>query len=218
MLLPYTYGMEIVPVINCPTIRCFRSRAEYAAMSLKSKWIHVDIEKKPFTEKDTALCVRMMRTLASKAKFEAHYMAVWNRKSFSTYVRRPFSRIYVHASQCPPEELAWAREICAKNRKELGIAYAIGDMRYKKHPSYVKHALVLAVHPGSSGQKFHASALSMIRFLKKKFPDVTITVDGGMNPAVLRNIARAGADRAVSSSFIWNSEDPVAAYKMLRAA
>ena len=83
-------------------------------------------------------------------------------------------------------------------------------------PEGIKHVLVLAVKPGKSGQAFNPKALQTIRFLKKKLPNVTITVDGGVTPVNAKKIFKAGANAVTSGSYIWDSDNPIHAYNELR--
>ena len=75
---------------------------------------------------------------------------------------------------------------------------------------------ILAVSPGESGQQFDEAALPALRAVRAAFPDAILEVDGGVTPDVLRRAHDAGADCAVSSSFVWHAGDPQAAYEELR--
>ncbi len=227
--------MEVHPVINCATIACFRKRANTAAKFLKKgDWIHVDIGKKPFTPKNNAVCVKTLKRYAAQQtkvrpsqtkvkpsvqhslNFEAHLMSEWNRRSFLAYLRMPFERIYIHQTK----DLLWALEQAKKYGKELGVVVEAwkNEARLPQTEAKLPFSciLVLAVKPGDSGQTFNPSALKTISFLKKKFGNVTITVDGGITPTTLRVISKVGASATTSGSYIWKSENPSMAYKTLR--
>lgn len=74
---------------------------------------------------------------------------------------------------------------------------------------------ILTVSPGRSGQAFDPAALAKITSLRTAFPDAILEVDGGVTPDVLRPAKTAGADIAVSASYIWNAADPQSAYEEL---
>jgi len=76
---------------------------------------------------------------------------------------------------------------------------------------------VLSVPPGRSGQAFDPAALAKIVILRAAFPDAILEVDGGVTPGVLRPAKAAGADIAVSASYVWNATDPKAAYDELQS-
>jgi ribulose-phosphate 3-epimerase len=77
--------------------------------------------------------------------------------------------------------------------------------------------LVLAVHPGLSGQKFLPVVLEKISFLRQELPDAKIEVDGGITSETARVALAAGANLLVSGSDIFGSPDPEGEYEKLRA-
>ncbi|HAS80876.1 MAG: Ribulose-phosphate 3-epimerase [Candidatus Nomurabacteria bacterium GW2011_GWE1_32_28] len=60
---------------------------------------------------------------------------------------------------------------------------------------------------GFQGQEFDKKVLDNIKILKEKFPDLVISVDGGVNIETASLLIKAGADRLVAGSSIFNSED-----------
>ena len=74
---------------------------------------------------------------------------------------------------------------------------------------------ILCVTPGTSGQAFQEGALATIAAVRAAVPDAIIEADGGMAPDTLRRAKAAGADIAVSSSYVWKAVDPKRAYAEL---
>ena len=83
------------------------------------------------------------------------------------------------------------------------------------HQGTFREFQVLAVPPGRSGQAFDPGALGKISSVRAAFPDAIIELDGGVTPDILRPAKAAGADIAVSASYIWNAADPKTAYEEL---
>lgn len=73
----------------------------------------------------------------------------------------------------------------------------------------------LAVKPGFSGQKFDERIVEKILVMQERVPDITIEIDGGINPETARLAKAAGAGIIVSSSYIFDSENPQRAYENL---
>ena len=71
--------------------------------------------------------------------------------------------------------------------------------------------LVMSVNPGFGGQKFIPSALKKLALIRNLIDesgyDIRLEVDGGVTPANIGEIARAGADMFVAGSAIFNSDD-----------
>ena len=60
---------------------------------------------------------------------------------------------------------------------------------------------------GFQNQEFDPKVLENIKTLKKKYPDLKVSVDGGVNKNTAPMLADAGADAIVSGSAIFNSGD-----------
>lgn len=62
-------------------------------------------------------------------------------------------------------------------------------------------------HIGAQGEEFTEKCLGQIKKLKQKFPDVVVSVDGGVNLDTAPKVIAAGADRLVIGSAIFNTDD-----------
>ncbi|MFA6340702.1 MAG: hypothetical protein WCX27_00470 [Candidatus Paceibacterota bacterium] len=60
---------------------------------------------------------------------------------------------------------------------------------------------------GFQGQEFNGDILKKIRDLRKKYPDVVISVDGGVNFDNAGDLKKAGANKLISGSALYESED-----------
>lgn len=68
--------------------------------------------------------------------------------------------------------------------------------------------LIMGVHPGASGQSFlGASILKKITEARKRFPTLTIAVDGGVTTENAQSILEAGANQLCAASMIWKSNN-----------
>ncbi len=76
--------------------------------------------------------------------------------------------------------------------------------------------LIMSVHPGFGGQKFIPSVLDKIKVLRKKYPDLMIQIDGGVDAVTAKLAREAGADNLVAGSAIFSTKDRKAAIQALR--
>lgn len=60
---------------------------------------------------------------------------------------------------------------------------------------------------GYQGEPFHEGVFSYIKKLKEKFPELVISVDGGVNLQTAPKLLAVGADRLVAGSAIFNTDD-----------
>jgi ribulose-phosphate 3-epimerase len=67
----------------------------------------------------------------------------------------------------------------------------------------IDEVLLLAVNPGSQGQKFKEEILAKINYLKNLRKDLIIGIDGGVNDKSILAIIEAGADKVYVNSFLW---------------
>lgn len=76
--------------------------------------------------------------------------------------------------------------------------------------------LIMSVNPGQYGAKFLPEQLAKVRALREKSKEINIEVDGGMSDKTIGLAVAAGANMIASGSFIMKSQDPEAAYNILR--
>ena len=81
--------------------------------------------------------------------------------------------------------------------------------------------MIMSVNPGFGGQSFIPQALKKIAAVRKMIDesgrDIMLEVDGGVNPANIREIAQAGADTFVAGSAIFGKPDYQAVIDAMRA-
>ena len=84
----------------------------------------------------------------------------------------------------------------------------------------VDMVLVMTVYPGFGGQKLIPDCLLKARAIKDEIIrqglSVTVQADGGVGPANIEDVARAGVDIAVAGSAVFGAADPAAAIAAIR--
>ncbi|HMO78490.1 MAG TPA: hypothetical protein PKD95_04840 [Candidatus Paceibacterota bacterium] len=70
---------------------------------------------------------------------------------------------------------------------------------------------------GAQGQPFDERVLTRIVELKKRYPALTLSIDGSVNLKTIARLKQAGADRFICGSAIVGVANPEAAYLELRA-
>lgn len=69
---------------------------------------------------------------------------------------------------------------------------------------------------GHQGETFDENVFEQVKNLKNKYPDVIISIDGGVNLENAKRLKDAGVDRLVSGSAIFESEDKEEVINQLR--
>jgi ribulose-phosphate 3-epimerase len=78
--------------------------------------------------------------------------------------------------------------------------------------------LVMSVQPGFGGQAFQPQVLSKVRELRKRSPELVLSIDGGIGPKTIGAAAEAGANLFVVGSAIFDRPDYGDALTELTAA
>eukprot|EP00611_Tribonema_gayanum_P005308 TRINITY_DN1453_c0_g1_i4.p1 TRINITY_DN1453_c0_g1~~TRINITY_DN1453_c0_g1_i4.p1 ORF type:complete len:224 (-),score=92.71 TRINITY_DN1453_c0_g1_i4:198-869(-) len=66
--------------------------------------------------------------------------------------------------------------------------------------------LVMTVEPGFGGQSFMADQMAKVRELRKRYPRLSIEVDGGLNAETIDAAAAAGANLIVAGSYVFKGD------------
>lgn len=182
----------------------------------KNNWVQIDISDGKFTKAKTWNKPEQLKELRiknkelRKIKFEIHLMVenpeAWTKK----WLKAGANRVIVHVEGISNRRLV-------NGNKKIGVAIK-PETPVEKLISYLnktKIVQLLAVKPGYSGQKFNNGIVKKIKFLKKNYPKVIVEIDGGINPKTAKLVKKAGADIAVSGSYIFDSKDLRASYKNL---
>lgn len=93
---------------------------------------------------------------------------------------------------------------------ELGLAINM-DTEVSVFDSLIEHVdyvqFMSIDHDGRQGEPFNESVLDKITALRKKFPDIPISVDGGVNLENAPKLIESGVDRLVVGSALFDSDD-----------
>jgi ribulose-phosphate 3-epimerase len=212
--------MNVIPVINCPDVGCVRKKIEVAKTFLKKgDLLHLDVTDGVFATHKTWADPLEWVTLRSPFALEVHLMVSHPEDYIDNWLVAGARRLIVHAESLNPRSMSvifstakrYGAEVMLSSRPDL----AVEDI--EPYLEYFHSFQVLAVAPGPAGQKFLPFITEKIVFLRERLPDVTIEVDGGMDPETARRAKESGADTVVSSSYIFNNADPKKAYRELTA-
>ena len=76
--------------------------------------------------------------------------------------------------------------------------------------------LIMSVEPGFGGQSFMPGVLDKAREARKKYPEMDIEIDGGINEETAKEAIAAGCNILVAGSYIFGKEDRTAAILSLK--
>jgi ribulose-phosphate 3-epimerase len=82
-------------------------------------------------------------------------------------------------------------------------------------PDDVGGILMMGVIPGQSGQSLREDTFERIEAIKEYYPDIPLTVDGGVKEETIRDLIALGVDNLIMGSGLFEQKDPIAAYERL---
>ena len=175
-----------------------------------------------------------------EVNYEADLMIENPERTLSSWIQAGFQRIIVHAESV--NDISEVLRICdhlpADVLRQVGAAQADGDKSPKGN--MFSHSIELGVainietsiealedwvshvdfvqcmgiaRIGYQGEPFDSRVLERISFLKEAYPDIIITVDGGVSFENASQLTKAGASRLVAGSAILGADSPKEAYQ-----
>lgn len=209
--------MRLAPsVLSFDLTRMGESLPKLAA--LEPDVIHFDVMDGQFVPPITFgdAFVKACRPLVS-TRFEVHLMTLTPERQFEAFAKAGCSRIIFHA-----EATVHAHRLVQSLHDlgvEAGVAINPGSPVELLEPiaSDLDLALVMTVNPGWGGQKFIRETLAKVSRLRAAYPNLTIEVDGGVDPSTIGTAAAAGANLFVVGSFLANAKELSAAHAELEA-
>jgi ribulose-phosphate 3-epimerase len=207
--------MQVIPAINEIDFTEIKKKIQIAE-SFGAEWVHIDVADGQFTKNFLWNDPRQLKSefVNFKVKIEVHLMIQNPDAMIGEWLEAGAKRVVVHVEAV--KNVDALEEMCKQSGAELVLAVnpETPVEQLLQYP-YLDNFLILAVVPGTAGQKFQELQLERISALRAKLPDAKIEVDGGVNLENAPKIKTAGADILVSASSIWNSENPKEAYKKL---
>ena len=82
----------------------------------------------------------------------------------------------------------------------------------------VDEVLVMSVHPGFGGQSYIASAEEKVAEVRRRYPDMTISIDGGIGLETIQPAAAHGANLFVAGTSLFKAPEMKAAIAEMRAS
>ncbi len=183
-----------------------------------ANWVQLDVMDGSFTQEYSWNKPDDLANLEGKIKLEAHLMLREPEEVVEDWAK-VCDRIIVHLEAT--ENLAETLELINKHACESAICLLLNTSIAKLAPfvAQTKNIQLMGIATiGHHGEKLDKSVLEKIKSLRASYPDVKISVDGGVTRENAGELIAAGADRLVAGSVIWNSENIADAINTLQNA
>ena len=184
-------------------------------------WIHVDVMDGHFVPNLTIgpLVVEAIRPL-TKLPLDCHLMVSRPEDWIKSFVDAGANSITIHVESAAHlhRQLSFIRELGCKAGVSINPGTPVSAI--EEVLDDVDLVLVMSVNPGFGGQKFIESAITKVELLAqiRVGRPFLIEVDGGINPANIAQLRRAGCDVFVAGSAIFSASDRKKSISTLRTA
>lgn len=209
-------SLLITPSILSADLSHLQSEVDSVA---SADWLQVDVMDGHFV-KNMSFGAPVLKNLRTSLPLDIHLMVSNPAERIDEFLKLGVKNITFHAEAVTEaRERETLMERIRAGGANVGIALnpdtsptAIDDIIEE-----VDLVLIMSVEPGFGGQSFLPSVLKKVTALRKKFPDLMIQMDGGIDDVTAKECVKAGADNLVSGSYIFKSADRAAAIKTLRS-
>lgn len=178
-----------------------------------SNTVHIDFIDGIFSQNKTFMDFAPFIKYSKELNFEAHLMTDNPIQYIEGLANAGFRRFLGHIEKMPDiDDFIAQGQILG----EVGLAIdgpsAIESLNINFEDLDV--VLVMGINAGFSGQEFLTTTLDKIKKLREK-TIIPIEVDGGIDEGTIVQTRVAGANRFVTTSFLFNSDNPQRAYEEL---
>lgn len=189
---------QIIPAILAQTQEEFKEKLESANRISREtdNWIQIDFMDNKFVQNQSVTPSELSQYL-NEGNIEAHLMVEEPEPWIEELEKYPgVKRIIVHVERVSNLK---------KGDYEIGLALNPETELESLTPfvTTIDCVLVMSVHPGFAGQEFIEDSINKVAEIKKRWPELIIEVDGGVNLDNAKRLVEAGADRLAIGSALF---------------
>lgn len=203
--------IEIVPAILVKSREELLRKIEIVRPYVKN--VQIDVMDGVFVPNKT-IGIEELQDLPKGIRYEFHWMVhkpeEWIEKINGSFLHC----VHVEARM----DFERVKEAVREKKGKIGIVINPPTPleRAERYIKDVEEVMVMAVNPGFSNQKYIESVEEKIKTLRKKYPRIRVSVDGGINLETIGRAARAGASKFYTASAVFSAEKPGEAIKKLK--
>lgn len=204
---------KVLPAVLARTSRQLRRQwhlaGEYGSM------VHLDISDGTLVPGRTVGSA-VLRQLDRRVPVELHCMTTRPDRWLGTMLHLRTQRVILHVEV--GAQLKTYMAFVRSHRFQLSVAINPQTPLRRLWPwlSQVDAVQVMGVQPGRFGAPWQRLTIARIRAIHQRRPRLPISCDGGMTPATIPLVRRAGATTVITGSYLQEHEDPDRAWQELR--
>lgn len=196
--------VEILPAILSKNIGDYHQKLK--AIEPLVDWVQIDIVDNQFAPNQT-IGPKEIASIRTRLNLEIHLMVERIENWLDPFVELRPGRI-IFPIESAHEPLLLVRHM---NQHQIPFGFSLDPhtpvSRLEHLLDKIDVALLLAVNPGFSGQHFVHGVINKIKELRALRPDLTIEIDGGIEPGTARKCAEMGATVLAAGSYIFENSN-----------
>lgn len=193
---------DVLPGIGASEKTLDELREKILLVSPHVSWVHIDICDSTMVDNETFHDFEKWSGMPENLSFEAHLMVNNPEKYIRPLVSAGFKRLIAHVECQDPRRFLEETEF---EEIETGLALDGPSPIEEIEPFLEKldFALIMGYEAGFSGQEFWPETLEKIKSVRHHFPETLIEVDGGINDKTAPAVVDAGAERIITTSYLF---------------
>ncbi len=202
-------GVKIIPSVLAKNKKDFFK--EWDKIAPLFSYVQVDIMDGKFVRNKSNIKPSDIKKITHKHGLEVHLMV----KDVAKYIHlweklNNVKKIIWHYEAEPKLDFILCLNNYLKKKKiKTGICLNPETPINKIAPlaKYFDTIQVMGIKPGAQGRSFHPNVLNKIRKIRKKYRQINISVDGGVNDKNYQKIKTAGANLLILGSYLQKAPD-----------
>lgn len=207
--------LEIIPAIVARTPLEFQEAT--SRVDGLCDWLHIDIADGKFADNRT-IVPEDLNGLILESMLEFHLLAAEPAKWIERLRGLNAGRIIMPVEV--DSDIRSLADAVHRGGAEFGLSINLETPVEKLTPylDCCDHVLVFAIEPGYQGQVFRSETLSKLASLQEIAPDLSVILDGGVNPEVIPKILGLGVNSVVVGAYLQRAESQAEALEDLEEA
>ena len=202
----------VVSASSLPAGRNMSSQLDYIKkmQNFGADMYHLDVMDGLFVKNQTVDYTYLEQLkMSSVLLFDVHLMVQYPTKVIKKYAKAGANMLTIHYEAFANDKL-FIKTL--KKIRKLGMMPGLAidlDTEVETIEPFLKYCdlvLVMTVKAGKGGQQFNEDALKKIKKIRRLYPNMLNEVDGGVTSETGAKCVKAGADRLVSGSYIYNND------------
>ncbi len=182
--------------------------------------IHMDIMDGVFVPNiSMGPAVVAMANGVTNLPMDVHLMLLQPQNHIEAFAKAGADTILIHIeADCDVEDtLKKIRGLGCKSGITVNPPTPVDSIFKCLEKGLADEVLVMSVNPGFGGQKYIVAAEAKVAEIRRRFPDLLISIDGGIDLETVKPAAAHGANLFVAGTALFKAPDMKAAVAQMRA-